>query len=107
MFQVKGGVAEADGRLIQGDQILEVNNIDLKNSSQEHAAAILKTTIGKVSMKIGRLKASSRHNSPGTPDSVEILGINKVKESNATEALKNISLREFKQESYTRRNYIF
>ncbi|XP_023243674.1 inaD-like protein isoform X4 [Centruroides sculpturatus] len=104
---VKGGVAEADGRLMQGDQILEVNSIDLKNSSQEHAAAILKTVIGKVSLKIGRLKASSRHNSPGTPDSIESLGIRKVNESKSSEALQNISLRKLEQESSTRRNYIF
>ncbi|XP_067127955.1 multiple PDZ domain protein-like isoform X3 [Centruroides vittatus] len=104
---VKGGVAEADGRLMQGDQILEVNNIDLKNSSQEHAAAILKTVIGKVSLKIGRLKASSRHNSPGTPDSIESLGIRKVNESKSSEALQNISLRKLEQESSTRRHYIF
>ncbi|GFR01860.1 multiple PDZ domain protein [Trichonephila clavata] len=57
---VKGGIAEADGRLIQGDQILEVNGQDLKEASQEHAAAVLKTTMGRIHMKIGRLKAGSR-----------------------------------------------
>ncbi|GIY75384.1 multiple PDZ domain protein [Caerostris extrusa] len=57
---VKGGIAEADGRLIQGDQILEVNGQDLKTASQEHAAAVLKTTMGRIHMKIGRLKAGSR-----------------------------------------------
>ncbi|XP_035224340.1 inaD-like protein, partial [Stegodyphus dumicola] len=57
---VKGGIAEADGRLIQGDQILEVNGQDLKSASQEHAAAVLKTTMGRIHMKIGRLKAGSR-----------------------------------------------
>lgn len=57
---VKGGVAEADRRLIQGDQILEVNGQDLRNATQEHAAAVLKTTMGRIHMKIGRLKAGSR-----------------------------------------------
>ncbi|XP_076355046.1 multiple PDZ domain protein-like isoform X3 [Tachypleus tridentatus] len=57
---VKGGAAEADGRLIQGDQILEVNGQDLRNSTQEYAATLLKTTVGKVNMKIGRLKPGSR-----------------------------------------------
>ena len=32
--QVKGGAAEADGRLMQGDQILNVNGSDLKTASQ-------------------------------------------------------------------------
>lgn len=41
-LQVKGGVAEADGRLMQGDQILAVNGEDLRGSTQEHAAAVLK-----------------------------------------------------------------
>lgn len=56
---VKGGVAEADGRLMQGDQILSVNGQDLKNAMQEQAAAILKTTMGHIRMKIGRLKVTS------------------------------------------------
>ncbi|RWS31496.1 multiple PDZ domain protein-like protein, partial [Leptotrombidium deliense] len=58
---VKGGIAEADGRLLQGDHILEVNGHDLRNATHEYAAAILKTTMGKIEMKIGRLKTGSRH----------------------------------------------
>ncbi|KAG1663838.1 Multiple PDZ domain protein [Nymphon striatum] len=58
---VKGGVAELDSRLIQGDQILSVNDQDLKNATQEQAAAVLKTAMGRVQMKIGRLKAGSHH----------------------------------------------
>ncbi len=42
VLQVKGGVAEADGRLMPGDQILQVNNEDMRNSTQEQAAAVLK-----------------------------------------------------------------
>ena len=34
MSQVKGGAAEADGRLMQGDQILTVNGNDLRTASQ-------------------------------------------------------------------------
>ncbi|KAI0215440.1 Multiple PDZ domain protein [Lamellibrachia satsuma] len=66
---VKGGVADADGRLMQGDQILSVNGEDMRDVSQEHAAAVLKTLMGKVSLAVGRLKTgsrtslSSRHNS--------------------------------------------
>ncbi|XP_046997593.1 multiple PDZ domain protein-like isoform X3 [Schistocerca americana] len=66
---VHGGTAEADGRLMKGDQILAVNGQDLKNSSQEEAAAVLKTATGKVAMRIGRLKAGSRGSSnPGSGD---------------------------------------
>lgn len=55
--QVQGGTAGTDGRLMKGDQILAVNGQDLKNSTQEEAAAVLKTAAGKVTMKLGRLKA--------------------------------------------------
>ena len=41
---------------MQGDQILEVNDKDLRQSSQEQAAAILKCAPASVTMKIGRLK---------------------------------------------------
>ena len=43
---VKGGVAEADGRLLPGDQILSVNGEDLRNASQETAASVLKVNGG-------------------------------------------------------------
>ncbi|XP_077981370.1 multiple PDZ domain protein-like [Glandiceps talaboti] len=60
---VKGGVAEADGRLVQGDQIYSVNGEDLRNATQDIAAAVLKTTKGKVVLQVGRLKAGSRQSS--------------------------------------------
>ncbi|KAJ9587720.1 hypothetical protein L9F63_018847, partial [Diploptera punctata] len=60
---VRGGTAEADGRLMKGDQILAVNGHDLKSATQEEAAAVLKTAMGKVTMRLGRLKASSKRSS--------------------------------------------
>ncbi|KAF4021734.1 hypothetical protein G4228_013099 [Cervus hanglu yarkandensis] len=39
---VKGGAADLDGRLIQGDQILSVNGEDMRSASQETVATILK-----------------------------------------------------------------
>lgn len=41
---VKGGAADLDGRLIQGDQILSVNGEDMRNASQETVATILKVS---------------------------------------------------------------
>ncbi|XP_071131122.1 multiple PDZ domain protein-like isoform X15 [Mytilus edulis] len=60
---VKGGVSESDGRLMQGDQILAVNGEDMRNATQEYAAAVLKTSLGKVTLTVGRLKAGSRASS--------------------------------------------
>lgn len=64
---VSGGVAESDGRLMSGDQILAVNGKDLTNAKQDEAATILKTVQGKVALKIGRLKVNSQAISPATP----------------------------------------
>ena len=47
---VKGGASEADGRLMQGDQILSVNGEDMRSATQEYAAAFLK--VGVVFVKL-------------------------------------------------------
>ncbi|XP_016131600.1 inaD-like protein [Sinocyclocheilus grahami] len=67
---VKGGAADLDGRLMQGDQILSVDEEDMRQASQETVAAILKCARGKVLLELGRLKAaswiSSRRTSQGS-----------------------------------------
>merc|ERR1712126_796759 len=57
---VKGGAADADGRLVQGDQILCVNGHDLTESSQEQAAPVLKMAQGKLVMQVRRLEVGNR-----------------------------------------------
>ena len=92
---VKGGIAEADGRLQPGDQILSVNGEDLRNATQEIAAGVLKAsfltispamlhqsyatlsndsvllqrTTGRVSLEIARLK----HGTNSRPSSMSSL----------------------------------
>lgn len=72
---VKGGAADLDGRLIQGDQILSVNGEDMRSASQETVATILKCAQGLVQLEIGRLRAGSwssrkaSHNSQGSQHS--------------------------------------
>jgi multiple PDZ domain protein len=56
---VRGGTADNDGRLLQGDQILAINGDDVTNALQEHVAAILKTCSGRVTLKVGRWKLST------------------------------------------------
>ncbi|XP_018409340.1 PREDICTED: inaD-like protein [Nanorana parkeri] len=56
---VKGGAADYDGRLMQGDQILSVNGEDVRNASQEVVAAVLKCAQGLVHLEIGRLRVGS------------------------------------------------
>uniref|UniRef100_A0A670ZW20 Multiple PDZ domain protein n=1 Tax=Pseudonaja textilis TaxID=8673 RepID=A0A670ZW20_PSETE len=47
---VKGGLADLDGRLMQGDQILMVNDEDVRNANQETVAALLKVSEGSGSL---------------------------------------------------------
>ena len=42
---LKGSVAENSGMLTHGDQIMSVNGEDVRNSSQEKAALILKVSL--------------------------------------------------------------
>ncbi|KAK7889400.1 hypothetical protein WMY93_024960 [Mugilogobius chulae] len=56
---VRGGAAELDGRLMQGDQILSVNEEDTRSASQETVAAMLKCARGAVVLDVGRLRPAS------------------------------------------------
>ncbi|XP_058157853.1 multiple PDZ domain protein isoform X14 [Dasypus novemcinctus] len=58
---VKGGIADADGRLMQGDQILMVNGEDVHDATQEVVAALLKCSLGTVTLEVGRIKAGPFH----------------------------------------------
>ncbi|KAG8508522.1 InaD-like protein, partial [Galemys pyrenaicus] len=69
---VKGGAADLDGRLIQGDQILSVNGEDMKSASQETVATILKCARGLVQLEIGRLRAGSWTSSRKTSQNSQV-----------------------------------
>ncbi|KAL2089671.1 hypothetical protein ACEWY4_014359 [Coilia grayii] len=56
---VRGGAADVDSRLMQGDQILAVDGEDMRQASQETVAATLKCARGRVVLELGRLKAAS------------------------------------------------
>jgi C-terminal processing protease CtpA/Prc len=49
-------VADLDGSLLPGDQIMEINGQNVMQSSQEEVATLLKMSMGQVMLKIGRLK---------------------------------------------------
>ena len=51
-----GGAAEANGKLMRGDQIMNVNDHDLSEAKQDQAVAILKTASGVVKIKVRRYK---------------------------------------------------
>lgn len=56
LFQVLGGLAETNGNILRGDQIIAVNEKDLTDAKQEEAVAVLKTTAGTVKLKLRRFK---------------------------------------------------
>uniref|UniRef100_H0WLW5 InaD-like protein n=1 Tax=Otolemur garnettii TaxID=30611 RepID=H0WLW5_OTOGA len=65
---VKGGAADLDGRLTQGDQILSVNGEDMRDASQETVATVLKKCAqGLVQLEMGRLRAGSWTSARKTP----------------------------------------
>ncbi|KAJ6669540.1 hypothetical protein lerEdw1_000088 [Lerista edwardsae] len=69
---VKGGIADLDGRLMQGDQILMVNGEDVRNANQEAVAALLKCSLGTVRLEVGRIKAGPFHSERRTSQSSQI-----------------------------------
>ncbi|KAM9330677.1 multiple PDZ domain protein-like [Gastrophryne carolinensis] len=69
---VKGGIAETDGRLMQGDQILTVNGEDVRNATQEAVAALLKCSLGTVKLEVGRIKTGPFHSERRTSQSSHI-----------------------------------
>uniref|UniRef100_A0A0N5C561 Inactivation-no-after-D protein n=1 Tax=Strongyloides papillosus TaxID=174720 RepID=A0A0N5C561_STREA len=83
---VCGGAAEQDGRLMQGDQILAVNNQDVTSLMQEELATLLKTCNGIVNLKIGRWKLTETTNRvhAATPPTYAVSKVNKNKQINDT-----------------------
>uniref|UniRef100_A0A8C0GHS7 Multiple PDZ domain protein n=1 Tax=Chelonoidis abingdonii TaxID=106734 RepID=A0A8C0GHS7_CHEAB len=75
---VKGGIADTDGRLMQGDQILTVNGEDVRNANQEAVAALLKCSLGIVRLEVGRIKAGPFHSERRTSQSSQVCNRNCV-----------------------------
>ncbi|NXY44417.1 MPDZ protein, partial [Ceuthmochares aereus] len=69
---VKGGIADTDGRLMQGDQILTVNGEDVRNANQETVAALLKCSLGTIRLEVGRIKAGPFHSERRTSQSSQV-----------------------------------
>ncbi|NXV90125.1 MPDZ protein, partial [Calonectris borealis] len=69
---VKGGIADTDGRLMQGDQILTVNGEDVRNANQEAVAALLKCSLGTVRLEVGRIKTGPFHSERRTSQSSQV-----------------------------------
>ena len=82
---VPGSIAEQDGRLHKGDQILYVNNRDLREASQEDAASLLRTLQGSIVLTLARFKGVSPAKSPA-PSTAQPILTSPVKSPVAAEA---------------------
>ncbi|XP_035808484.2 multiple PDZ domain protein isoform X2 [Amphiprion ocellaris] len=58
---IRGGVADSDGRLLLGDQILSINGEDVRAASQEHAQMLLQSCSGAVHLEVARFKAGVQY----------------------------------------------
>jgi len=58
---VPGGVAQTDGRLVPGDRLVRVDDIDVYNATLEEAVHALKGT-AKGRVKIGVVKPLAENN---------------------------------------------
>nr|XP_046268635.1 multiple PDZ domain protein [Scatophagus argus] len=58
---IRGGVADSDGRLLLGDQILSINGEDVRAASQEHVQKLLQSCSGAVHLEVARFKAGLQY----------------------------------------------
>ncbi|XP_008414885.1 multiple PDZ domain protein isoform X2 [Poecilia reticulata] len=58
---IRGSVAESDGSLLHGDQILSINGEDVRAASQEHAQRLLQECTGAVHLEVARFKAGLQY----------------------------------------------
>uniref|UniRef100_A0A673AHJ8 PDZ domain-containing protein n=1 Tax=Sphaeramia orbicularis TaxID=375764 RepID=A0A673AHJ8_9TELE len=58
---IRGGVADSDGRLLLGDQILSISGEDVRASSHEDAEKLLQKCSGVVHLEVARFKAGLQY----------------------------------------------
>ncbi|KAM8880008.1 multiple PDZ domain protein isoform 2-T3 [Spinachia spinachia] len=58
---IRGGVADSDGRLLPGDQILSINEDDVRAASQGHVQRLLQGCRGAVHLEVARFKAGLQY----------------------------------------------
>uniref|UniRef100_A0AAV2LGJ6 PDZ domain-containing protein n=1 Tax=Knipowitschia caucasica TaxID=637954 RepID=A0AAV2LGJ6_KNICA len=58
---IRGGIADSDGRLLLGDQILSINGEDVRAASQDHAEMLLQKGTVIVHLEVARFKAGLQY----------------------------------------------
>merc|ERR1719282_341894 len=83
-----GGVAAKDGRVKEGDQIIEVNGQSLVGVTQTHAATVLRAALATVSFLLGREKVVEHQQANHQHEEVQ------VEESQTTVSPESSALEE-------------
>merc|ERR1719357_2146812 len=86
-----GGVAAKDGRVKEGDQIIEENGQSLVGVTQTHAATVLRAALGTVSFLLGREKVVEQQQTSQTTHQQEQV---QVEESQTTVSPESSALEE-------------
>ncbi|KAI4832668.1 hypothetical protein KUCAC02_015629 [Chaenocephalus aceratus] len=58
---IRGSIADSDGRLLLGDQILSINGEDVRATSQEHAHKLLQSCSEAMHLEVARFKAGLQY----------------------------------------------
>ncbi|KAK7930026.1 hypothetical protein WMY93_006421 [Mugilogobius chulae] len=58
---IRGGIADSDGKLLLGDQILSINGEDVRAASQDHAETLLQKCSVIVHLEVARFKAGLQY----------------------------------------------
>merc|ERR1719462_788778 len=89
-----GGVAAKDGRVKEGDQIIEVNGQSLVGVTQTHAATVLRAALGTVSFLLGREKVVEQQHANHQHEQVQ------VEESQTTVSPESSALEEEEEDGF-------
>merc|ERR1712013_711386 len=89
-----GGVAAKDGRVKEGDQIIEVNGQSLVGVTQTHAATVLRSALGTVSFLLGREKVVEQQHANHQHEQVQ------VEESQTTVSPESSALEEEEEDGF-------
>uniref|UniRef100_A0A3Q0RMN0 Multiple PDZ domain crumbs cell polarity complex component n=1 Tax=Amphilophus citrinellus TaxID=61819 RepID=A0A3Q0RMN0_AMPCI len=99
---VKGGLVDADGRLMQGDQILSVNGEDVRSATQEAVAALLKCCVGPIKMEVGRFKAGPFHSERRLSQSSQVMHCSFTEQDNSSAFVSDPEQQDIRTVEFTK-----
>ncbi|XP_051982809.1 multiple PDZ domain protein [Xyrauchen texanus] len=87
----RGGLADLDGRLLLGDQILSVNGEDIRAVSQDYAKALLQSCSESVLLEVARFKALKHYSYGDQVGKVDVPALSSLSTHDSTDG--NVDIR--------------